>query len=60
MIDSPITVLLNALVIIEVKQRRELQTRHSNIVLSKMDVAGPLVGAVTILISFAVGLYIDN
>ena len=54
---SPITVLLNALVIIAVKQRRELQ-KHSNIVLSSMAIADLLVGAVSMPISFAVDLLI--
>ena len=54
---SPITVLLNALVIIAVKQRRELQ-KHSNIVLCSMAIADLLVGAVSMPISAAVDLLI--
>ena len=52
---SPITVLLNALVIIAVKQRRELQKR-SNIVLCSMAIADLLVGALAMPISAAVDL----
>ena len=54
---SPITVLLNALVIIAVKQRKELQKR-SNIVLSSMAIADLLVGAVSMPISATVDLLI--
>ena len=43
-IASPIIILLNALVIIAVKQRKELQ-KHSNILLSSLAVADLLVGA---------------
>ena len=57
LIASPITALLNALVIIAVKQRRELQ-KHSNIVLSSMAVADLLVGALSMPISAAVDLSI--
>ena len=54
---SPITVLLNALVIIAVKQRRELQKR-TNIVLCSMAIADLLVGALAMPISAAVDLLI--
>ena len=54
---SPITVILNALVIIAVKQRKELQ-KHSNAVLSSMAIADFLVGAVSMPISAAVDLLI--
>ena len=54
---SPITVILNALVIIAVKQRKELQ-KHSNTVLSSMAIADLLVGAVSMPISAAVDLLI--
>ena len=54
---SPITVLLNALVIIAVKQRRELQKR-TNVVLCSMAIADLLVGAISMPISAAVDLLI--
>ena len=54
---SPITVILNALVITVVKQRKELQ-KHSNVVLSSMAIADFLVGAVSMPISAAVDLLI--
>ena len=57
MTASPITVVLNAVVIIAVKQRRELQ-KYSNIVLSSMAVADLLVGAVSMPISTTVDLLI--
>ena len=56
MISSPLTSLLNALVIIA--QRRELQ-EHSNIVLSSMAIADLLVGAVSMPISAAIDLMIN-
>ena len=55
--SSPITVLLNALVVTAVKQRRELQ-KHTNAVLSSMAIADFLVGAVSMPISAAVDLLI--
>ena len=54
---SPITALLNALVVVAVKKRRELQ-KHSNIVLSSMAIADLVVGAVSMPISAAVDLLI--
>ena len=54
---SPITLLLNALVIIAVKKRKELQKR-SNIVLSSMAIADLLVGVVSMPISATVDLLI--
>ena len=57
LIASPITVLLNALVITAVKQRRELQ-KHSNILLSSMAVADLLIGAISMPINATVDLLI--
>ena len=47
-IISPLAVLLNALIIIAVKQRKELQ-RASNILLSSLAVTDVLVGSYTVI-----------
>ena len=57
LIASPITIILNALIIIAVKQRKELQ-KHSNILLSSMAVADLLVGAITLPLGATVDLLI--
>ena len=57
LIASPITIILNALIIIAVKQRKELQ-KHSNIMLSSMAVADFLVGAITLPLGATVDLLI--
>ena len=54
---SPATVTLNALVIIAVRRRRQLQ-KFSNILLSSMAVADLLVGAVSMPLSVTVDLLI--
>ena len=59
LIASPITVLLNALVIIAVKQKRDLQ-KHSFILLSSMAVADLLVGAISMPLNATVYLPIVN
>ena len=46
-IICPVTILLNILVIIAMKKRRDLRNIHSNILLASMAVAGVLVGAVS-------------
>ena len=56
-IISPTAVLLNALVIIAVKQRKELQ-RASNILLSSMAVTDLLVGSICVPLSAVVGLVV--
>ena len=56
-IISPTAVLLNALVIIAVKQRKELQ-RASNILLSSMAVTDLLVGSICVPLSAVVGLFV--
>ena len=56
---STITILLNTLVIIAVKQRKELQ-KNSNILLSSMAVADLLVGVIFIPMSFNVVLLITR
>ena len=56
-IISPTAVLLNALVIIAVKQRKELQ-RASNIFLSSMAVTDLLVGSICVPLSVMVGLFV--
>ena len=43
----PVTILLNILVIMAVKGRKDLQKNNSNILLASMAVAGVLVGAVS-------------
>ena len=53
-IMSPTAVLLNVLVIIEAKQRKELQ-RASNILLSSMAVTDLLVGSLCVPLSAVVG-----
>ena len=55
---SPTAVLLNALVIIAVKQRKELQ-RASNILLSSMAVTDLLVGSLCVPLSAVVGLLVS-
>ena len=57
-IISPTAVLLNVLVIIEVKQRKELQ-RASNILLSSMAVTDLLVGSLCVPLSAVVGLLVS-
>ena len=57
-IISPTAVLLNALVIIAVKQRKELQ-RASNILLSSMAVTDLLVGSLCVPLSAVVGLLVS-
>jgi len=57
LIASPITIILNALIIIAVKQRKELQ-KHSNIMFSSMAVADLLVGAITLPLGATVDLLI--
>ena len=54
---SPSAVLLNALIIISVKRRKELQ-RASNILLSSMAVTDLLVGILCVLLSAVVGLLV--
>ena len=56
-IISPTAVLLNALVIIAVKQRKELH-RVSNILLSSMAVTDLLVGSLCVPLSAVVGLLV--
>ena len=56
-ISSPVTILLNSLVITAVKKRKELQ-KHSNILLSSLAVADLLVGAITMPLSAAVDILI--
>ena len=46
-IICPVTILLNVLVILSVKKRKDLQNNNSNILLASMAVAGVLVGAVS-------------
>ena len=58
-IASPTTILLNALVIIAVKQRRELQ-RLSNILLSSLAVADLLVGAISMPLSATFDLLVSR
>ena len=58
-IASPMAILLNALVIIAVRQRKELQ-KLSNILLSSLAVADLLVGAVSMPLSAAVDFLIAN
>ena len=50
-IISPTVVLLNALIIIAVKRRKELQ-RASNILLSSMAVTDLLVGSICVPVSY--------
>ena len=57
-IISPTAVFLNVLVIIEVKQRKELQ-RASNILLSSMAVTDLLVGSLCVPLSAVVGLLVS-
>ena len=54
---SPVTVLLNSLIIIAVRKRKEMQ-KHSNILLSSLACADLLVGAVTMPLSVAVDILI--
>ena len=56
---SPTAVLLNVLVIIEVKQRKELR-RASNILLSSMAVTDLLVGSLCVPLSAVVRLLVPN
>ena len=56
-IASPVTILLNSLVIIAVKKKKELQ-KHSNILLVSLAVADLLVGAVTMPSSATVDILI--
>ena len=56
-IISPTAVFLNVLVIIEVKQRKELQ-RASNILLSSMAVTDLLVGSLCVPLSAVIGLLV--
>ena len=56
-IISPTAVLLNALVIIEVKQRKELQ-RATNVLLSSLAVTDLLVGSLCVPLSAVVGLFV--
>ena len=56
-IISPTAVLLNVLIIIAVKQRKELQ-RASNILLSSMAVTDLLVGSICVPLSAVVGLVV--
>ena len=56
-VTCPTAVLLNALVIIAVKQRKELQ-RVSNILLSSMAVTDLLVGSICVPLSAVVGLLV--
>ena len=56
-IISPTAVLLNVLVIIAVKQRKELQ-RASNILLSSMAVTDLLVGSLCVPLSAVLGLLV--
>ena len=56
-IISPTAVFLNVLVIIEVKQRKELQ-RASNILLSSMAVTDLLVGSLCVPLSAVLGLLV--
>ena len=51
-IICPVSVLLNILVIFSVKRRRDLQRNNSNILLGSMAVAGVLVGAVSMPLTF--------
>ena len=46
-IICPVTILLNILVILSVKKRRDLRKNNSNILIASMAVAGVLVGAVS-------------
>ena len=57
-IISPTAVFLNVLVIIEVKQRKELQ-RASDILLSSMAVTDLLVGSLCVPLSAVVGLLVS-
>ena len=57
-IISPSAVLLNALIIISVKRRKELQ-RASNILLSSMAVTDLLVGILCVPLSAVVGLLVS-
>ncbi len=56
-IASPATILLNSLVIIAVKKRKELQ-KHSNILLVSLAVADLLAGVITMPLSAAVDILI--
>ena len=58
-IISPLAVLLNALIIIAVKQRKELQ-RASNILLSSLAVTDVLVGSLSIPLSAVVELLVTH
>ena len=57
-IISPTVVLLNVLIIIAVKRRKELQ-RASNILLSSMAVTDLLVGSICVPLSAVVGLLVS-
>jgi len=57
LITSLITIIFNALVIIAVKQRKELQ-KHSNIVLSSIAIVDLLVGAIAMPMIATVDLLI--
>ena len=56
-IISPTVVLLNALIILAVQRRKELQ-RASNILLSSMAVTDLLVGSICVPLSAVVGLFV--
>ena len=56
-IISPTVVLLNALIIIAVQRRKELQ-RASNILLSSLAVTDLLVGSICVPLSAVVGLFV--
>ena len=58
-IISPLAVLLNTLIIIAVKQRKELQ-RASNILLSSLAVTDVLVGSLSIPLSAVVELLVTH
>ena len=57
-IISPSAVLLNALIIMAVKRRKELQ-KTSNILLSSMAVTDLLVGSLCVPVSAVVGLFVS-
>ncbi|KAL9964215.1 hypothetical protein ACROYT_G027822, partial [Oculina patagonica] len=56
-ITSPVTILLNSLVIIAVKKRKELQ-KHSNILLASLAVTDLLAGAIAMPLTAAVDILI--
>ena len=57
-IICPVTILLNILVIIAVKRRRDLQNINTNILLASIAVAGVLVGAVSMPLTITSDVFV--